>query len=115
MDKSRDLVVGMGEVEMNKTIFDVISNEEAVRVHGYANFGDMTPREVINDGVLKYSMGYTGGSTQIAILREHGLITKPKGYHASLTVKGKSYMRALFSGRLSSILEDLEFWSNQND
>lgn len=76
---------------------EIISDEEITHVHGYANFGSMTPREVVNDGVRKYAIGYTGGSTQVSILREHGLITKPvnAGYRANLTEKGKRYARAI--------------------
>lgn len=77
---------------------EIISDEEIVRVHGHANFGSMTPREVVNDGVRKYAVGYTGGSTQLSILREHGLITAPKGisYQANLTEKGKRYARSIY-------------------
>ena len=76
---------------------EIISDDEIIRVHGYANFGSMTPREVVNDGVHKYATGYTGGSTQVAILREHGLITAPNnsGYRANLTQKGKAYARSI--------------------
>jgi hypothetical protein len=77
---------------------DIISDEEISRVHAYANFGGMSPRDVVNDGVRKYAVGYQGGSTQVAILREHGLISKPKnsGYKANLTEKGKLYARAIY-------------------
>lgn len=76
---------------------DIISDADVLRVHAHANFGTMTPREVLADGVWKYSMGYSGGSTQLAILREHGLVTKPRGisYRADLTEKGKRYLRSL--------------------
>ena len=76
---------------------EIISDEEIIRVHGHANFGDMSPREVVNDGVRKYAIGYTGGHTQLCILMEHGLITKPKPgkYSANLTQKGKRYARAV--------------------
>lgn len=76
---------------------EIISDEEVKRVHGHANFGTMTPREVLADGVWKYSMGYSGGHTQLCILLEHKLITKPKpgSYKANLTVKGKAYLRSL--------------------
>ena len=57
----------------------IISDEEIIHVHACANFGSMTPRDVVNDGVRKYAVGFTGGSTQVAILREHGLITAPRG------------------------------------
>lgn len=80
---------------------EIISDEEVAKVHGYANFGSMTPREVVDDGVRQYAVGFTGGATQVAILREHGLITKPKGrgYNADLTQKGKRYARAIWNAR----------------
>jgi hypothetical protein len=76
----------------------IVSDAEIIRVHGHANFGSMTPREVVNDGVWKYSIGYNGGHTQLCILLEHGLICKPRPgrYDASLTKKGKRYARALY-------------------
>ena len=76
----------------------IISDEEIMRVHGRADFGPtMTPRDVVNEGVRKYAVGYTSGYTQLTILLEHGLITKPRPgrYEASLTKKGKRYARAL--------------------
>lgn len=79
---------------------EIISDAEIVRVHGHANFGPtMTPRDVVNEGVLKYAIGYHSGHTQLTILLEHGLITKPRpgSYDASLTKKGKRYARALHS------------------
>ncbi|WP_298700915.1 hypothetical protein [uncultured Brevundimonas sp.] len=78
---------------------EVISDEEIARVHGHANFGPaITPRQVVNDGVRKYAVGYQGGYTQLTILREHGLITKPApgSYAANLTKKGKRYARVLY-------------------
>lgn len=83
----------------------MISDEKIIQVHGSANFGGMTPREVVNDGVLKYAMGFTGGATQMAILRGHGLITKPKGYRADLTKRGKEYLRHALDGRLDEVLK----------
>jgi hypothetical protein len=82
---------------MTPTPQDIISDADVTRVHGHANFGSMTPRDVLADGVWKYSMGYTGGWTQLTILMEHHLITKPKpgSYKADLTVKGKAYLRSL--------------------
>lgn len=79
----------------------IITDAEIIRVHAYANFGSMTPREVVNDGVRKYAAGYQGGSTQLAILREHGLITAPRGcgYKADLTEKGKRYARSIYSDK----------------
>lgn len=77
---------------------EIISDEEIVRVHGHANFGTLSPREVVNDGVRKYAVGYQGGYTQLCILMEHGLITKPRPgrYDACLTKKGRRYFRVLY-------------------
>lgn len=79
---------------------EIISDAEIARVHGHADFGPtMSPRDVVNEGVLKYAIGYHSGHTQLTILLEHGLITKPRpgSYDASLTKKGKKYARALHS------------------
>lgn len=75
---------------------DIISDEAVTSVHGHANFGGMTPREVLADGVLKYAMGYTGGYTQLTILLEHKLIKKPEPgqYYTTLTKLGQKYLRA---------------------
>ena len=77
----------------------IVSDENIIRVHGHANFGDMSPREVVNDGVRKYAVGFTGGHTQLSILLEHGLITKPRPgrYAANLTQKGQRYARAIWA------------------
>lgn len=78
-----------------RNVEDIVTDAEVIRVHAHANFGPMSPREVVNDGVRKYAVGYSGGHTQQCILYEHGLIGKPKGYSANLTKKGKEYARAL--------------------
>lgn len=81
-----------------KALAEIISDAEITRVHGHANFGPtMTPRDVVNEGVRKYAIGYHSGYTQLCILLEHGLITKPRPgrYDANLTKKGKKYARAL--------------------
>ncbi len=77
---------------------EIISEEEIIRVHGHANFGSMTPREVVNDGVRKHAVGFSSGHTQLCIMLEHRLITKPKpgSYRASLTQKGKRYARSIW-------------------
>lgn len=84
--------------EEAEKLTEIVSDAEIVRVHGYANFGSMSPREVVNDGVLKTAVGYHCGHTQFSILREHGLVTKPRlgSYDAHLTKKGKAYARALY-------------------
>jgi hypothetical protein len=79
---------------------ELITDEQVLLVHGSADFGNMTPREAIDDGVFKVSMGFGTGHTQYTILREHRLVTKPnkKSYLYSLTQKGKRYLRAMYSG-----------------
>lgn len=76
----------------------IVSDEQIARIHGHANFGSMSPRDVVNDGVRKVAVGYHCGHTQFTILREHGLINKPPAgsYDTSLTKKGKAYARVLF-------------------
>lgn len=75
---------------------EIISDEQVTRIHGHANFGSMSPRQVLAEGVWKYSMGYTSGYTQMSILLEHGFIRKPKPgqYRSTLTKKGEAYLRA---------------------
>ena len=77
---------------------EIISDEEIARVHAHANFGAMSPREVVNEGVRKTAVGYHCGSTQLHILLEHGLATKPRpgSSDVSLTKKGKAYARSIY-------------------
>ncbi len=81
---------------MSETVQDIVSDADVERVHGYANFGSMSKRQVVTEGVVKYAFGYSGGSTQLAILVEHGLVCKPKpmSYNTTLTKKGRRYLRA---------------------
>lgn len=76
----------------------IITPEQEVHVHGNANFGRMSPRDVIDEGILTYAFGYTSGHTMLQILQEHGLLTKRKsaGYDQQLTKKGYEYLRAMF-------------------
>ena len=93
---------------MIKDVQDIVSDQELTDVHANANFGSMTPRDVLADGVLKYAFGYTGGHTQLMILIEHGLIRKPAPgkYYTVLTKKGQAYLRAVFADvRFSDILK----------
>lgn len=90
---------------MQKTT-DIVSDAEIERVHGYANFGSISKRGVVNEGVMKYAFGFTSGHTEMTILREHGLIklSRRMSYDADLTKKGKKYLRALVDGRFAEIL-----------
>lgn len=77
----------------------IITEEEIERVHANANFGSLSKRKVVNDGVLKTSMGYIMGYTQLCILLEHGLVKNPKPgcYKTTLTQKGFKYLRSILS------------------
>lgn len=88
----------------------IVSDEEVARVHGNANFGATSPREVVNEGVRKTAVGYHCGSTMLSILREHGLITKPRPgtSDCDLTKKGKSYGRALWPALASPPVSERE-------
>jgi hypothetical protein len=81
-----------------ETVQDIISDEDISKVHANANFGSMSKRSVVDEGVLKYAFGYEGGHTQLQILLEHGLVKKPKpmSYKTTLTKKGQRYLRAAF-------------------
>lgn len=77
---------------------DIIPDDEIERVHANANFGGMSKREVVNEGILKYAFGYSSGHTQLTILLEHGLLKKPRPgrYSTALTKKGLRYLRAVY-------------------
>lgn len=77
----------------------IISDEEIERVHANANFGSLSKRRVVNDGVLKTAMGYSMGHTQLCILMEHGLVKTPKPgrFETSLTKKGIKYLHSIVS------------------
>lgn len=80
-----------------KTPQEIISDEELIRVHANANFGTMTPREVVDEGVRKIAVGFSSGYTMMTILMEHGLLLKPQGNKPpQLTAKGKTYARAIY-------------------
>lgn len=80
---------------------EIITEEEVIKVHANANFGPQSPREVLDQGIVKYALGWRSGHTLFDILREHGLIHKPRGnrYDTALTSKGRRYLRALQGAR----------------
>ena len=90
---------------MNRHPRDIITDEEIETVHGHANFGDMSKRFVVDEGVLKYAFGYESGHTQLSILLEHRLIRKPKpgSYRTTLTRKGQEYLRAVYGERFRDL------------
>lgn len=78
---------------MADTAQELISDAEIERVHANANFGSMTKRSVVDQGVLKCASGYYQGSTSLAIITEHGLVDAKY----RLTKKGRAYLWAAFS------------------
>ena len=72
--------------------FELITDDEIKTAFGYANFGKgQTPRELINEGLVKHKAGYETGHTMQCILSELGLISKPK----ELTVMGEKYLKLI--------------------
>lgn len=81
----------------NKSPIGILPEADVIRVHGHANFGDDTPREVVDEGVLKYALRFGTGATQLQILGEHGLVKRKTGsYKANLTPKGWRYFTAVY-------------------
>lgn len=91
---------------MTDSVKEIVSDNDVDRVHANANFGSMTKRQVVDEGVLKYAFGFSTGHTMMTILSEHGLIQKPTGYSSKLTKKGYRYLQAMFANvPLKKILE----------
>lgn len=77
---------------------DIISDEE-IAAHHSDTFGPaMTPRGVVNEGVLKVALRYHQGSTMRAILTAHELV-EPYNHAlvTRLSGKGYEYLRAMFT------------------
>lgn len=73
---------------------EIVTDAELDRVHGNANFGSLTKRDVLREGLLKRACGYHCGYTMSSILKEHQLVT-PKTER--LTLKGQKYLYAAFA------------------
>jgi hypothetical protein len=72
----------------------IVSDTEIESVWGNADFGpDVTKREIIALGVLKYASGYHTGNTLQSILKQLGLLT----IKLHLTKKGKAYLWSAYS------------------
>ena len=77
-------------------ILKLISEEEVYRVHGNADFGSMTPRDVVNRGVLNVSKGWHSGSVMQSIILEHKLAWSRKSQSPmKLKPKGRRYLEAM--------------------
>lgn len=85
------------------SIKEIITDDE-IAAHHYGEFGDMTPRTVVDLGVLKAMLGYRSGITVRTILARHGLI---QPVSQRLTSKGQLYARAL-AGDLNTFISWIE-------
>lgn len=76
----------------------ILSNAEIERVHANANYGDMSKREVVNNGVWHVLMDYHIGATTRQIIIELGLAVADENPHlpVRLTDKGRKYAVALY-------------------
>lgn len=77
-----------------KTVGELLSDAEISKAWANANFGDVGRRELIANTLLKCASGFVTGSTAKAIVSELGLTTTKW----TLTVKGKQYLWAAYSG-----------------
>ena len=85
------------------TTAELVPDSDIERVHANANFGALSKRAVVDEGVLKYAFGFDTGHTQMQILMEHGLISiRHVAHRPMLTAKGKNYLRALGSRVLAA-------------
>ena len=93
---------------MSHRRYELLPEDDVIKVHACANFGSMTPRQVVDEGVLKAALGYHHGSTARAILLEHGLM-REIGKHRTpgLTSEGARYLKALFPRQAVERLADL--------
>lgn len=80
-----------------KKLEEMVPLDEILNVQGTSNFGSMSPREIVNDGVFKVLMGYACGSTQLSILQKLKMISNESIYNPSLTEKGMEYARELIN------------------
>lgn len=75
---------------------DIVSDED-IEMNHVGNFGTMSPRRVVDEGVLKTALGYHSGRTVRMILCAHQLIHSEDEDDSSLSTKGLRYLRALFA------------------
>lgn len=73
---------------------EIIPDMEIKRIHGYAEFGSLSKRGVVNLGVLKAACGRKQDDVSRSIIFDHGLIDD----RCELTAKGKCYLWEVFRG-----------------
>lgn len=76
---------------------ELVTEADLLQAFGNANFGDMDPRTVIRQGVLKCASGYYQGHTSRTICKDLGLISSDY----EVTAKGKQYLWAAFATEIS--------------
>lgn len=76
---------------------EMIPDSQVRLVHAHSNFGSMSPRAVVDEGIRKVLIGYGCGHTQETILQEHGLVSFRNQHRRTLTVtaRGMRYARAM--------------------
>lgn len=87
---------------MEKTRAELIPNYRLIEVHGHANFGNSSPRDVVDETVIAFAANYTTGGTATQIAMEHGLAKFPgSNPHRNpiLTPLGKKYLVAILRER----------------
>jgi hypothetical protein len=77
---------------------EIITDEQLNDAWGNANFGNVDKREVLRNTLLKCAAGYKTGRTAECIVKELSLVKLTKW---ELTVIGKEYLFAAYSGGLS--------------
>jgi predicted transcriptional regulator len=82
-----------------------MTNEEIDKAFENTNFGSRTPKQVINESLLQYAIGYSTGRTSTLILQDLGLIQIQKNKSVKLTAKGRSY----FYNYVKSLEKSLTF------
>jgi hypothetical protein len=78
--------------KLTGTLEELVTDEELRIAYANANFGPMSPREVIKQGLLKCAGCWHQGHTSQQILIELGLISK----NYKLTKKGGRYLYRAF-------------------
>ena len=97
------------------TCKSIVPDDLLMKVHGNADFGNLSPREVVDQTLLTYAFGYSSGHTAMRILQDHGLLRKGKGYNALLTKKGFRYLKAMFKCVPLSKIANLRIKGAPND
>ena len=75
---------------------DIINYQAALG----ADFGSITPVEVVRRGLLKVVCGWHNGSTVQGILLHHALVKVSKGGNFKVTHRGRLYLREILGNMI---------------